>query len=768
MKQLIYFVISVIGGFFITTITSAQTSQDPGIQPFCSSTIDVPPRPVITEPLQPGDTFITADQFDSVEGGISHLIGNAEIAKDQQQAIADRIDYDQTSGNADLFGNVNYWDNEVYLKSQTARVQMNESTALFTDSDYWIYSNRMHGHSTELFVDPGILTRGNNIDFTTCDPGDKFWDLTTNIWKLSAKSLNLNHETDRGTARNVVLRVKDIPVFYTPYMSFPLSDKRKSGLLAPSYGSSNRNGFEFRAPYYWNIAPHMDATITPRIITDSGVMLMGEYRYLLENGDGHINIEYLPSDDNLNDDDRNLVNLAHQQSFLQTGNISLLYNRVSDKRYFEDFSNTLSITSTRFLDRHAVASYNWNINDHYLGLNATVQGFQVVDRNLSIQSRPYKKLPATNIWFNSPKKNNHINYSINSEAVYFTRGNDVMLNNVNGFRSDIYSSISYPYYKTAGYVTPKLGIRYTRYNLNQNNSFDDSPDRFVPTFSINSGLFLERDIGMFGNDMLQTLEPRVFYLYVPKKSQVGLPVFDTGIYDTSFASLFREDRFSGRDRVGDANQVTLAISSALYSDETGKQISYFNIGQSIYLRNRKVVIPGQLPQNDDLSALVAEFGTTYINNWNIKSEFQWDPNSNDTRKIAFSAQYAPEQGKVLNLAYRVRRQQTGVKANKVTDIEQTDISLRWPINPHWSVVGKWNYALSGQKSLDLFGGIEYDSCCWSLRAVARRFLNATNSSLNGEFQTGFFLQLELKGLAGIGQKTVDFLTQRIPGYEDEF
>ena len=758
----------VIVGFFVTHIISAQTSQDPATQPFCTSSITIPPRPIITESLQQDDTYITADQIDSIEGGVSRLIDNAEIARNQQQAVANRIDYDQVSENADLFGNVSYWDNEAYLNSPTARIQFKDSTGLFTDADYWVYSNRLHGHAQELFVDPGMVTRGNNIDFTTCASGDTFWNLATDIWKLTADSLNLDHETERGSARNVVLRVKDIPVFYTPYLTFPLSGKRKSGLLAPSYGASERNGFEFRAPYYWNIAPHMDATITPRIITDSGVILMGEYRYLFKKSSGHINFDYLPSDPLFNNRDRSLVSLAHQQSFLKTGSISLLFNRASDNRYFEDFSSSLSKTSTQFLDRHAIASYSWNINDHYLGMNTTVQDFQVTDRNLSVLSEPYIKLPSTTLWFNSPRRNNYINYSINSEVVYFTSGDDALLNKVNGFRTDIYPSISFPYYQTAGYVTPKLGIRYTQYNLDENNVFDNSPDRFIPIVSVNSGIFMERNITLFGDNILQTLEPRVFYLYVPEKNQAGLPVFDTGIYDTSFTSLFYENRFAGADRVGDTNQVTLAITSNLYSDETGKQISYFNIGQSIYLRDRTVVIPGLLPQDDDLSALVMEFGATYIDNWNIRSELQWDPNSNETRKITFAAQYAPEKGKVLNLAYRVRRQQTGILLNNVIDIEQTDISFRWPVNPQWSVVGKWNYATSERKSLDLFGGIEYDSCCWSFRAVVHRFLNAADSALTGEFQTGFFLQLELKGLAGIGQKTVDFLAESIPGYENEF
>lgn len=759
-------VLPALGGLLFPLISLAQTEVANKQWPLCPGGFDVPSRPVITETLLPGETFVAADQADFTEGGMSHLTGNAEVVRDQQHMSADRIDYNQEDDNAYLEGNVQYWDDDIYMNSINGHIDLEQDTGLFNDVEFRIPSTRGRGHADQAYVESGDKTDVKRVDYTTCDPETGSpWNLTNNIWKINARNLRLDHQKDTGTAKHVILKIKDIPVFYTPYISFPISDKRKSGFLAPSYGSSSRNGTEIQTPYYWNIAPQMDATLTPRILTDSGVMLMGEYRYLFNRGQGNLNIEYLPSDDVFNGRDRSFVSFDHRQSFLSSGSLSLLYNRVSDKNYLEDFGSTQLATSSQFLERFATASYGWNLGGHSLSLRTLVQDFQTVDRTLAATSRPYKRLPSTYITYYSPSGRNQLQYTVRGEMDYFTRGEDNALNNVNGFRYDLFPSVSIPFTTTATYLTPKVGVRFTRYQLNDNTLFADAPDRILPVISLDSGIFLERNTTLFGESVLQTLEPRLFYLYVPAENQSDLPVFDTGLFDTSFSSLFFEDRFSGPDRMEDANRITLAVTSRLYSETSGGQLGFFSIGQIFHLRDRRVVLPGQPVQTDTLSSVVSEFGTTIFRNLDLRGEVQWNPNDQKTEKMSVTAQYRPGEGKVINLGYRVRRPGPGVSIiSDVLDIEQTDFSFRWPIKQNWSVVGKWNYALPEGRSLDLFGGIEYNSCCWGVRAVARRFL----SNLDGDFQTGIFLQFELKGLAGIGQKTVDFLTQGIPGYETGF
>lgn len=727
----------------------------------CPSGLGIPPKPLVDEKLEPGDSYITADTADLIENGISHFEGNVEITRDSQQVRADIADYDQAQDTADFEGNVNYWDDSVYMHSDRGHLDLEDGTGTFHNADYRILDTLGRGFASELYLDPGNITQGKNIDYSTCDPNGSSWDLTTKIWKMSAKELTLDHEKDRGSAKHVVFRIKDIPVFYMPYITFPLSDKRKSGFLAPSYGSSNRNGFEFQTPYYWNIKPDMDATITPRLLTDSGLMLMGNYRYLFEGGHGHLNAEYLPSDTLFRDRDRNFINFEHTQRLSNRSNTYLLYNRVSDARYFEDFGAGLTTTSTQFLQRRADLSYNgngWNIFTR-------VQDFQTVNRNLAVTSRPYKRLPQTIFNVFSPVRNNHFSYKLNSELVYFDRGDDPLLNNVNALRVDVFPSISYLKQTTATYFQPKVGLRFSQYSLNENNSFDDdAPNRLLPFLSLDGRVVLERDTSLFGNSFLQTLEPRLYYLYIPKDNQSDLPVFDTGIFDFSFASLFRENRFNNRDRIGDANQLAVAVTSRFIDQSNGAELAHISVGQLFFLEDREVVLPGQAIQRDTLSPLVAEFSATLFDHLSLRGDWQWDPNENVTQKLVLQASYRPADDKLFNFAYRVRRAPSGVIRRNVVDIEQTDISFSWPLFKDWNLVGRWNYALPERRSLDMFGGIEYNSCCWGFSAVARRFL----SNLDGDFQTGIFLQIELKGLAGIGRKTVDFLTQSIPGYKSDF
>lgn len=759
-------ILAGLGLVFFSGTLAAQNQGTDQRWSLCPVTADIPPRPLVTEQLQPDDIFATAVEAVYTENGVSYLAGDAEVAYNQQQLTADRITYTQPQETVDLEGNVNYWDSEVYLNSPSAHIELDTETGTFNDVRYWLLDNRGRGNARQINVFEGQRSQGRRVDYTTCDPDlNGPWNLTTNVWKLSAGELTLDHENERGYGKHVILKVKDIPVFYVPWLSFPISDKRKSGFLVPSFGSSSRYGFEIQAPYYWNIAPQMDATLTPRTLSKSGVMLMGEYRYLLRRGAGSLLLEYLPADQVYDEKDRNSIAFKHDQTFFSNGTLALLYNRVSDQDYLEDFSSSLLGTSTQFLEQSAIVAYGWNFNGHYLNLYNVVSNFQTVDRSLPVSSRPYKRLPSTTLSYSSPYRGGGLNYHFTGRFDYFNRGDDPELNNINGARYDLYPAVSFPLTNIAYFVTPKAGVRFTRYHLEDNISFsDDNPDRLLPYFSLDSGVFLERNTVILDKPVLQTLDPRLYYLYIRHEDQSDLPVFDTGIYDTTFSSLFYEDRYSGPDRIGDANQVTLAVSSRLYSETTGEQLGYLSIGQIASLRDRTVVLPGESISGDHWSPVISEFGTTLFNHVDVRGELQWDPNQASTRKLGFHAQYRPGPGKTLNLGYRVNKSDAALGISEILRVKQTDISFRWPLKPEWSVVGRWNFALEEERSLDLFGGIEYNGCCWGARVVARRFL----SSLEGEFETGVFLQFELKGLAGIGQKTVDFLSLTIPGYESEF
>jgi LPS-assembly protein len=757
-----YFIVPV---FFAVTTFAWAGSPDSNRQkqieqesnwPLCTDSLDIPARPVVESEIDPGDVHVAADNADLESEGISTLDGNVEITRDDQQIRADTVQFDQIDNTADLEGNIQYWDKSIYLEADKAHIEFNTDNGQFENTKYTIKDNRGRGQSANLDMIIGTETNLKQADYSTCDPENKFW-------ALSAGEIHLDHVEEWGSARNVVLKIKDIPVFYSPYMSFPLSDKRKTGFLTPGMGSSNRNGVEARTPFYWNIAPQMDATLTPRLLTDSGLMLIGEFRHMSKYSESELNAEYLPSDNNFNDKDRNLLGISHKNRFADTGNFSLNYNRVSDKEYFEDFGSSLGITSKRFLQQRGEISYTGN----WWNASAKLENYQSVDRTIAAVDRPYKRLPQINFNAHSPGGNNKLRYMFRSDFTYFDRDDGItgLVDNVTGSRLNLVPSISYPYRTASTFVTPRLDMRYTQYDLSNTSTFKSSPSRLLPVVSVDSGVLLERDFSIFGKKTIQTLEPRIFYLYVPDKDQDDLPVFDTGLYDFSFNSLFREDRFSGSDRLGDANQFTFALTSRLIDHDTGRERSYLSLGQIYYLNDRNVTLPGDKKRDDNSSPIVAEIGTTLFNHWRIRGDLQWDPNTKTTEKLLAQIQYNPAKNKVVNFNYRVRKTSPNLSGRSLnlTDIEQSDISFHWPLNQNWSMIGRWNYAIPENRSLETFGGIEYDSCCWGFRAVARRFL----TDINGNFDTGIFFQLELKGLSGVGRKTVDFLKQKIPGYESE-
>ena len=745
---------------------SAAAQQAAASAPHCPIVFQVPERPVIDVELEQDDTYINADTIDYGEQGVSRLEGNVEMSTHTWQARADEADYHSDDDLLTLSGNVQFWERETFLSGTGARVDVENSTARISGAEYYLRANAARGKAEELFLDPGTLTSGERMSFTTCSP-ENGGGVEENFWSISARTLTLDHEKERGSGRDIVLKIKDIPVFYSPYFTFPLDRQRKSGFLAPGIGKNSHGGFETRLPFYWNISPNMDATFTPRALANSGVMGMLEYRYLLKRGEGAVNLEYLPGDVGFGDRDRSMINIELNQSFLDRGRLYAVYNRASDPEYLEDFGTDLAISSTRYLPRRADLTYrgsNWSV----LG---RVHSYQIVDQSIAVASRPYKNLPRLQFRYRPMAGNNRINLDLMTDLTYFDRtGESGVTTDVTGFRADLYPSISYPIRTRAAFLIPKIGVRYTQYSLDKQGPFTKSPDRLLPITSVDSGIFLERDFKLRDSSYLHTLEPRLFYLYVPYDNQDDLPVFDSSVFNLDYNALFRENRFSGYDRIGDTNQLTLALGSRLINRKTGKQAASFQVAQSFYLEDQDIIrqilgaqgelVDIGLPENDLLSPLIFEANANLRDDLTLGAEIYWDTNDHITRKMALTAQYNPAGSKVVNLAYRVRRAETGRIRRLPTDIEQSDVSFSWPLTDRLSAVGRWNYAVSEGRTLDLFLGVEYEGCCFAVKAVSRRFL----SNLDGDFNTGIFVQLQLKGLGSIGQRTAEFLNQAIPGY----
>jgi LPS-assembly protein len=688
-------------------------------------------------------TEVRADAVRVLQDGLSQFSGDVEIKRGTQALGADVITYDREHDTFSAEGRAHIWDDNMVWAGAEALYDMGNRVSTLRDGDYWVHGGHGRGHARRMRNDMNSkVTTLKGVDYSTCPLSDE-------VWRVSASRIRLDHESERGSASNAVLRVYDIPIFYFPYVNFPISDKRKSGFLSPTFGNTNQSGFNLQLPYYWDIAPNQDATITPRVLTDRGAMMNGQYRYMGEQSESQLDVEYLPVDRLKNDQHRSLISFRHRQEMLNDrGRLRMIFNNVSDDQYFEDFGGNIAATSQRFLDRRADFFYN---GGNYR-VRGVVQSYQTIDNTLTPGSGPYRRLPQVAFDGATPRTYYGFLPQLRADTTYFDRDASVT-----GGRVNVIPALSYPFVRPYMNITPKIAVMQSEYYLDDPLSrFDDHVSRTVPIFSVDSNVFFERRMGLFSSDHIQTFEPRIYYLLVPKVQQDDIPRFDSGNYTVSFRNLFRDNRFTGRDRVSDANQITTAVTSRMIDIASGRETYRFSVGQIYYFRDREVQLGREGPQTAGTSELISEVATNVIQDWTARGVLQWDPDDSRTELAAATLRYRPDLDTVVNFGYRFRR--------AVSDIQQTDFSLRWPVLNNVALVGRWNYSVQERRSLETLAGIEYESCCWGLRLVGRRFLR----NAEGEFDTGMFLQFQFRGLGGIGKKSGSVLNRGIPGYEDPF
>ncbi len=698
--------------------------------------------PATTAQVHNDETKIEADAADvSRENKQAVFSGNVVVTKGDLLLEADRITYNNRDETIDANGNVYYQSPGLLVSGSSAQMDMAENKGSLKNIEYRLPKRHARGSATLAEIVGSEQSRFENISYTTCRPG-------SDDWILEAGELELDRATGVGVAQNTVFKFKGIPFFYLPYASFPIDDRRKTGFLTPSIGHSDETGTDISIPYYINIAPDMDATITPRIMSKRGLMVAGEFRYLTENYESTTQLELLP-----NDKERKSGENSARGAFSYYGHgylaprlvLDANINYASDNDYLEDLGDSLAISSSRYLERRGDLRYygdNWNI----LG---RAQYYQTIDETIARVDRPYARLPQIKFKYEQPDQLGGATLHLDAEYVYFDKDIDPADGEPSGgHRFDINPAISVPMRNSWGYITPKLGVRHTSYNLkDQAAGMPDSPDRTTSTFSLDSGLFFDR----VGANTTSTLEPRMFYLYTPKENQDDLPDFDTGNYDFSFYNMFRENRFSGADRVGDANQLTLALTSRTFSNDTGEESFRFSVGEIFYFEDREVQLPGVSTIDDGSSALVGQVAMRLSQNWSTQADLEWDHNrgSNQTTQSAIHLRYDNDKT-LFNVGYRYAR-----------DIfEQSDISFRFPITSQLNAVGRWDYSLRHDRTMEAFAGLEYSNCCYAVRAVGRHYVNDIDNDAN----TAYYLQLELKGLTNLGNKVGDFLEDNLLGY----
>lgn len=674
---------------------------------------------------------VLADKAFLKKDGVSELMGSVQITRGDQTLLSNALSFDNRTQEATSSGPLTLETPTMLIQGGSGRFNLGRHSGDINDTRYQYYPAHAQGRAGHIERKNPTLTTLTHATYSTCPIGHE-------TWVLSASSLRLDQKADQGVARNVVLRFKNVPILYTPYLSFPISNQRKSGLLPPTIGESTNSGFEYRQPIYWNIAPQADATFTPQILTRRGVGLGAEVRYLSSKSYSVLEGNYLPND-KLYGNSRWLYAFHQQATPLPGLSTHINYNRVSDNAYFNDLGNSLDVSSTTELERSADATYSathWN-------LTTRVQKYQILDPTLSTSDLPYERLPQ--ITFNGWLPDNPLGLqtTLNTDWTRFERRNSVT-----GSRLGATPGLRLPLTGAAWFLTPAVKYRYTSYHLqDQAPGTSATPTLSLPIASLDAGLYFERSAGAH---TLQTLEPRLYYLYVPYREQQSLPVFDTTLNDFSFSQLFSDNRFSGGDRVGDANQLSLALTTRFINADTGAEQLSASLGQILYFRPRKVTLPGNPVETQHRSDYAGQLNAALAEHWNATADMTYNPYSHVLDSSYLGAQYHLDRQRLINFGYQFRR----------GEVDQSDISFIWPLNPHWQAAARWNFSVRDGRVLDAFAGLQYDSCCWAARVLARRYVTSTG----GKYNSGIYFELVLKGLGNLGNPVGSYLQRTIPSY----
>jgi LPS-assembly protein len=708
-------------------------------------------------------TQVQAQHVDSSNQSVYHLSGEVKLQRADQLLQADRIDYNNENTDYDARGNVRYQEAGQLLAASHMRGNTDASRGIADDVRYQMLDARGNGVAKQGHMLDAQHARYSMATYSTCDVGH-------HLWEFRAKSITINQATGVGVARGATMRLGNVPFLYLPYFTFPTDDRRKSGFLYPTVGNTSRGGFEVSTPYYLNLAPNYDATLDPRIYSERGAMLAGEFRYLTPGSRGQLNVEYVPNDhgesDGLADtqgDSRYLVKFSDRTRLWKGWQFVGSYNHASDSSYLYDYGDALSHAAVYMLGSNAaiVGGGKW--------WNASFGGtiYQNVNPFVTDSGLPYKQLPYAKFSMDVPLSR-WLEFGMDTSAVAFRKAGFV-----EGQREDLYPYLAADFGTSAWFVRPRLAYRYTAYQLGSDyqdygyrgllgsgatTPFDQkSPSRSLPVVSLDSGLVFDRSTTLFGSSYTQTLEPRLFYLYVPYRNQNNLPLFDTNVMSFDYWQLFSTNQFSGADRQMDANNLTAALTTRLLDDGGVERVSA-SIGQIRYLSPQRV-----LGTDWVRSAYVAQLDVQLNDRWRLNSAYQWSPNTRLTDMAAVQLQRRLRTDGIFNLSYRYRR---GL-------LEQYSASVVYPVSERWRLVGAWTYSVKDRQSVDALAGVEYDSCCVSLRLVGRSYVNQgyygfgpvpAGGNINHRDNAVMF-ELVFKGLGSTGGQIDPLLRRDILGYQ---
>jgi LPS-assembly protein len=698
-------------------------------------------------------TFVLGDSTTGTADQDIAAKGAAEVRRTNSALKADALHYDQDTDMADAYGNVHLSGNGATFSGPEAHMKIESSEGFMTTPKYHFTVTGGSGSAERVDLldnERSVFTRGT---YTACQCAED------PAWYIKGSEFDFDTGADDGVAHNGVLFFQGVPVFASPWLSFPLSGARRSGLLPPTASLSSTNGFELALPYYFNIAPNRDLTVTPRILSKRGVQLQANFRYLSPTYSGSITGEYLP-DDKITHTNRYALYIQHNQNFGSGFGGYIYYNKVSDNTYPEDLSSTTNqfLNGTQLLyQQEAGLTYNngpWSVL-------AREQHWQT----LSPSTAPYGREPQLNVKY---AKYNVGGFDFGAEADY-SRFRITTADATEGDRVVFNPYLSYSVIGPGYFVTPKVQWHFASYDLsnigtgspaNQPKNFTES----IPTFSFDTGLIFDRSVRLFGQDFIQTLEPRLYYVYTPYRNQNFAPLFDTAESDFGLAEIFTPNTFVGNDRIADANRVTAALTTRFLNPATGDERARFVIAQQYYFRDQRVTL-NQTPQSSEQathSDLILGASLKLGAGFASETAFQYNADNNQLVKTSIGFGYSPAAGKVINLGYRYTRANTTLDNQP---INQLLVSGQWPLMHRVFGVGRINYDLKGQRVVDALLGVQYDADCWTLGVGFQRYANGVNTTGGTSSGTRVLAQLTFKGLSSVDNGLMSAFRASVAGYQ---
>ncbi|MES2103473.1 MAG: LPS-assembly protein LptD [Pseudomonadota bacterium] len=678
----------------------------------------------------------TVIQSDSMNGRPERIVNfdnNVEIVKGGMTMNADHATYRNLEDEVEASGHLRLQRYGDCYSGDSTRMQMDTGIGYIENPIYKLVKNNAQGHATRIDFKSEEHSVINNGTYSTCEGLNP-------DWYLKAETLNLDTGLDSAVAKKATVYFKDVPILVAPSLSFPLSGARQSGLLPPTFGASSTGGVEFGLPYYYNIAPNRDLTLYPKLIARRGLQLGAEGRYLGETYSGETSVEGLLNDQQTKTNRWSIASV-HKQKLLPNVDFTWDINAASDDNYPSDFSRSITKTAQRLLLREADLVYYGSI----WSLGLRLSNYQVLQDPAAPITRPYDRLPQLN--FHAEQRDlMGLDWAVDSSLTRFWHPTMVR-----GSRAVFNPQLSYPIINPGWFITPKISLHATSYQLSNPDPGQPSDlSRVLPTVSIDSGMVFERKANFFGENITQTLEPRLFYVRTPYKDQSLFPNFDSATADFNFAQIFSENRFTGSDRIGDSNQITAALISR-YIEASGEERLRLAIGQRFYFNTQRVALPDAVATQSRSDLLLSADGKI-SKTLSADAALQLSQSDRQSVRANYGVRWQPEAGKALNAEYRFQRD----------TLEQLDISGQWPIAKRWYAVARSNYSLLDKRLVEGVAGFEYRADCWSFRVIAQRFATATLQSTSA-----FSFQLELNGLGrfGLGSNPIDVLKKNISGYQ---